>query len=51
MFDWLGDALKYMFSAAGQMQLSYSGHSTSVLYLFAALSIVLVILRLFLPRG
>lgn len=51
MLDWLPQTLSLLFQTISKMTVSYSGNSTSILVLFVALSILLVILRLFLPRG
>lgn len=51
MLDWLPQTLSLLFHAVSNMTVSYAGNSTSILVLFVALSILLVILRLFLPRG
>ena len=51
MLDWLPHTLSLLFDTISDMTVSYAGNSTSILVLFVALSILLVILRLFLPRG
>lgn len=51
MLDWLPQTLSILFDTVSSMTVSYAGNSTSVLVLFVALAILLVILRLFLPRG